>query len=71
MPLMTADPVTSTQPAHPLAALTAPELNAYRRELEHAIKGISPDAPVQADLRRRLDAVTAEQDDRARLAADA
>jgi len=39
-----------------------------RRELEHAIEDIAPDAPVQADLRRQLDAVLAEQDDRVRLA---
>jgi len=37
----------------------------------HAIKGISPDAPVQAHLRRQLDAVLAEQEDRARLTANA
>jgi hypothetical protein len=55
----------------PMPALTPAELSAYRRELEGAITGISPDAPVQADLRRRLRAVIAEQDDRARLAAGA
>jgi hypothetical protein len=43
----------------------------YRRDLERAIKGIARDAPVQAALRRKLDAVIAEQEDRARLAADA
>jgi hypothetical protein len=31
----------------------------------------APDAPVQAALRGKLDAVLAEQDDRARIAADA
>ena len=36
-----------------------------------AIKTIAPDAPVQADLRRKLDAVTAEQEDRTNLAAHA
>ena len=33
----------------------------YRRELEHAVTGISPDAAVQTELRRRLDVVLAEQ----------
>jgi hypothetical protein len=59
------------QPRHPLPALTTYELRDYRRELEHAIKVVAPDAPVQADLRRKLDEVLAEQDDRARLAANA
>jgi len=61
------DPVTVSQPKHPLHALTTYELKARRRELERAIKVIAPDAPVQAELRRDLDAVIAEQDDRARL----
>ena len=64
-------PVTVERPKHPLHALTTYELSRYRRDLEHAIQGVSPDAPVQADLRRRLDTVIAEQDDRARLAARA
>ena len=34
-------------------------------------EGISPGAPVQAALRAKLDAVLAEQDDRARMAAGA
>jgi hypothetical protein len=51
--------------------LTTYELRDYRRQLEHAIKGISPDAPVQADLRRKLDEVLAEQAERARIAAHA
>ncbi|MGD0608107.1 MAG: hypothetical protein ABSA53_31530 [Streptosporangiaceae bacterium] len=62
-----AGPPAARQPAHPVHALTTYELNGYRRELEHAIKGIAADAPVQADLRAKLDEVLAEQDDRARL----
>jgi hypothetical protein len=62
------DPVTVEPPKHPLYALTTYELRDRRRELERAIQGISPGAPVQADLRRALDAVLAEQEDRARLA---
>ena len=68
---MSAEPVTITQPQHPLHALTTYELRDYRRQLEHAIKAIASDALVQAALRGKLDAVLAEQDDRARIAADA
>jgi hypothetical protein len=64
-------PAPVTPPGHPVHALTTYELRDYRRLLEHAIKAIAPDAPVQAVLRGKLDAVLAEQDDRARLAADA
>jgi len=59
------------EPRHPLCPMTTYELRDYRRELERSIKGIAPDAPVQADLRRRLDEVVAEQADRARIAANA
>jgi hypothetical protein len=67
---MPAEPVPVTPPKHPLPALTSYELRDYRWELERAIRGISPDAPVQSALRAKLDAVVAEQDDRARMAAD-
>jgi hypothetical protein len=53
-------------PKHALHALTANELNARRRELIRAIKGISANGPIQADLRRWLDQVLAEEKDRAR-----
>jgi len=65
--MLPTDPETVNQPKHPLHALTTYELKARRRELERAIKVIAPDAPVQAELRRDLDAVIAEQEDRARL----
>jgi hypothetical protein len=65
---MPSDAVTVDQPSHPLHALTTFELRNYRRDLEHAIKGIAPDVPVQAVLQRKLDAVIAEQDERARIA---
>ena len=58
-------------PRHPVHALTTYELRDYRRQLEHAITATAPDAPVQAVLRGKLDAVLAEQDDRAKIAADA
>ena len=66
-----AEPVSVAVPKHPVSALTTFELRHYRRDLERAIRGIAADAPVQADLHRKLDAVMAEQDDRARMAADA
>jgi hypothetical protein len=65
---MPTEPVTVEPRKHPLHALTTYELKDRRRELEHAIKRISADAPIQTDLRRQLDAVIAEQEDRARLA---
>lgn len=63
---MPTEPAPVKPPSHPLHALTTYELKDRRRELERAIKGIAPDAPVQADLRRALHAVIAEQQDRAR-----
>ncbi len=68
---MPAEPVTASEPSHPIHALTTYEIARYRRELEHAIKKISADAPVQADLKRKLDEVLAEQAERARIAAHA
>ena len=67
---MPAEPVTTSEPEHPIHALTTYEIARYRRELEHAIGGISPDAPVQANLRRKLDEVLAEQEQRAKLASN-
>jgi len=61
-------PTTIEPLKHPLGALTTYELTNRRRELEHAIKGIPTDAPVQAVLRRELDVVIAEQEDRKRIA---
>jgi hypothetical protein len=65
---MPTEPVTVDLPKHPLHALATFELRDYRRDLERAIKGISPDAPVQSVLQRKLDAVIAEQEERARIA---
>jgi hypothetical protein len=65
---MSTEPATVKPAKHPLHALTTYELKDRRRDLERAIKGISPDAPIQADLRRQLEAVMAEQEDRQRLA---
>jgi hypothetical protein len=68
---MPAEPVPVTPPTHPLPAPTSYELRDYRRLLERAIEDISSGAPVQGALRVKLDAVLAEQDDRARMAAGA
>ncbi len=71
---MATDPATVQQPTHPLYALTTYELAGYRRQLESALACFDrtdPVPPARDDLRARLDAVIAEQDDRARLAARA
>lgn len=67
-PTVPAGPVTVAPPGHPVHALTTFELRNYRRELEHAITGISPNAPVQDELRRKLDEVLAEQESRTQIA---
>jgi hypothetical protein len=68
---MPAEPPAVDPPPHPLHALTTYEIRDYRRLLEQAIRGVAPDALIQASLRRKLDAVIAEQDERARIAARA
>jgi len=68
----TADPVPVESPQHPLHALTTFELRGYRRQLESAIAFFDktdPVPPARDDLRARLDAVLAEQEDRATLTA--
>ena len=62
------------RPRHPLPALATFELAGYRRQLESALAcfdSTEPVPPARGDLQARLDAVIAEQDDRARLAARA
>jgi hypothetical protein len=54
-------------PGHPVHALATFELSRYRRELEHAITGTSPDPLTRDGLRRQLDDVLAEQQSRAQL----
>ena len=71
---MPAEPVTVTRPEHPLHALTTYELTYYRRRLENALAFLDkqdPVPPIRTDLRTALDRVISEQDDRARIAADA
>ena len=65
------EPVTVEQPKHPLPAMATYELRGYRRQLESAIAYFDtkhPVLPARGYLQARLDAVLAEQDDRARLA---
>lgn len=64
---MSTEPAITDQPKHPVHALATYELSAWRRELEHAIQGLSPDAPSRADLLRKLDEVLEEQADRRRI----
>lgn len=69
-----AEPVTVQPPEHPMYALTTYELRDYRRQLENAIAFFDHNDPVPPARRRlqaRLDAVIAEQEDRARLTAGA
>ena len=71
---MPAEPETVDQPKHPLPAMTTFELRDYRRQLEGAIAFFDrqdPVPPARRRLQARLDDVTAEQDDRARLATHA
>lgn len=71
---MPIEPVTIEQPAHPLHALTTYELTYYRHRLENALAFLDKQDPVpaiRADLQAALDGVLTEQQDRARIAADA
>jgi hypothetical protein len=68
---MPADRATVDPPPHPLHALATFELTRYRRQLEHALALCSrhdPAPAIRGDLQARLDAVTAEQADRRKLA---
>jgi hypothetical protein len=72
--LMPIEPVTVEQPEHPLHALATYELMYYRRRLENALAFLNKEDPVpaiRADLQAALDGVLTEQQDRARLTADA
>lgn len=63
------DQLTVDQPKYPLHALATFELRNYRHELERAIASSDekgPARPAHAHLQARLDAVLAEQDERAK-----
>jgi hypothetical protein len=71
VPPMPTEQVTVEQPKHRLTQLTTYELRDHRKELESAIAFFDkqdPVPPARGRLQARLDAVLAEQDDRARLA---
>ena len=71
---MPIEPITVEQPEHPLHALTTYELTYYRRRLENALAFLDKQHPVpaiRAGLQTALDGVITEQQDRARIAADA
>jgi hypothetical protein len=71
---MPAEPAAVTRPEHPLHAMTTYELTYYRRRLENALAFLDkqdPVPPIRGDLQTALGKVIAEQDDRARIAADA
>ena len=72
--IASAQPPEVDTPKHPLHALTTYELAYYRRRLENALSFLDKQDPIpaiRADLQAALDKVIAEQDDRARIAADA
>jgi hypothetical protein len=73
MPTAAASPQAPSvkPPKYPLPAMTTYELRDYRRDLEAVIAFFDRHAPVPSDrdrLQATLDDVTAEQDDRKRLA---
>jgi hypothetical protein len=71
---MPAEPVTVDQPPHAMHALTTYELRDYMQQLQSAIAFFDkqdPVPPARARLQARLDDVIAEQEDRARIAANA
>jgi hypothetical protein len=58
-------------PKHPVHSLTTFELCGFRRQLENSIAFFDtkdPVPPVRHDLQATLDAVTAEQESRTRIA---
>jgi hypothetical protein len=68
---MNAEPATVQPPEHPLHALATFELRDYRRQLESAIAFFDKQDPVPPGrdrLQAGLDAVLAEQAERARIA---
>ena len=72
--IASAQPPEVDTPKHPLHALTTYELTYYRRRLENALAFLDKQDPIpaiRADLQAALDKVIGEQDDRARIAADA
>jgi hypothetical protein len=64
-------PAETAEPKHPLHAMTTYELRDYRRQIESAIAFFDkadPVPPARDRLQTSLDAVLAEQEERARIA---
>ena len=71
MPAASDQPPPVDEPKHPLAQLTTSELNTYQRQLQAAVAFFEKaQAPVPARMQDDLARVQAEQEDRARLAAN-
>jgi hypothetical protein len=52
--------------AHPVGALTTYELRDHRTFLDQQLRNLRPDDPARAVVQQQLQAVIAEQDERAR-----
>jgi hypothetical protein len=61
------EPPTIPRPPFALHALTTSELSAYKAELRAEIARVAPAAAVADELRRHLDNVLLEEDERRRL----
>jgi hypothetical protein len=59
------------QHRRPVGQLTTRELDLYGNQLTRCLKTLGTDAPIRSDVQRELATVRAEQDHRARQAADA
>jgi hypothetical protein len=59
------------QHRRPVGQLTTRELDLYGNQLARCLKTLGTDAPIRSDVQRELATVRAEQDHRARQAADA
>jgi hypothetical protein len=55
----------------PVGQLTGRQLDLYGNQLTRCLKTLGTDAPIRADVQRELATVRAEQDHRAKQAADA
>jgi hypothetical protein len=64
-------PPVSAEQRRPVGQLTSRQLDLYGHQLWRCLKALGTDAPIRAEVQRELARVCAEQDDRARLAADA
>jgi hypothetical protein len=63
--------MTAIIPDDRLIQLTTCELDLYGSQLARCLKALGTNAPIRADVQRELASVRAEQQSRARLAANA